>query len=438
MLKLKPFDLLLGGSALLLILGAVMVAPNGHVEDVAILPKFWTGMAVMGTGFVLSWGLPAVPVYWFWGVAIAARLLLFPMEPGDDVWRYLWEGHIQNLGFSPYQFAPNAPELEPYRTAWWGRINHSDVSAIYPPLTQLGFRAIAAISLQVSWFKGGFVLADLFVCGLLSQRFGPLRATLYAWNPVIIYSFAGGAHYDSWFLLPLVAAWLVVDREPSDRRPWDWLSSAVLVGLSVAVKWMSLPMLGFLMWRSLRRFQFLPTLGIGLIGILPMVLFALPFCQAGRCRLIPTGSVFVNYGRSAELIPYWVAKIWDESLQANWLYLPPLALFTIWLILRARSFRNFAEWYWLALLTLTPIVHLWYFAWMVPFAVPSQNWGVRFVSLSAFIYFVLPSRIPDWRLTESERLILWLPLLVGWLWTFWQESRTLPLPEQPPSSPLPP
>jgi hypothetical protein len=52
---------------------------------------------------------------------------------------------------------------------------------------------------------------------------------------------------------------------------------------------------------------------------------------------------------------------------------------------------------------------------MVPFAVPSQNWGVRLVSLSAFVYFVLPSRLPDWRLTLAERLVLWLPLVLGWL-----------------------
>jgi hypothetical protein len=37
------------------------------------------------------------------------------------------------------------------------------------------------------------------------------------------------------------------------------------------------------------------------------------------------------------------------------------------------------------------------------------------VSLSAFVYFVLPSRLPDWQLTTAERLLLWLPLLFGLL-----------------------
>jgi len=50
------------------------------------------------------------------------------------------------LGFSPYHLPPTAPELAPFRTDWWGQINHPDVTAIYPPITQLGFRAIASLA----------------------------------------------------------------------------------------------------------------------------------------------------------------------------------------------------------------------------------------------------------------------------------------------------
>jgi hypothetical protein len=31
------------------------------------------------------------------------------------------------------------------------------------------------------------------------------------------------------------------------------------------------------------------------------------------------------------------------------------------------------------------------------------------------VYFVLPSRLPDWQLSTTERLLLWLPLLLGLL-----------------------
>lgn len=421
-------------SGALLVAGAGLVVPYGNFLQIETVWRFWIGVSVMGIGFALSWRSPSIPSLWFWGVAIAARLLLLPMEPGDDVWRYIWEGHIQTLGFSPYQFAPNAPELVAYRTVWWSQINHADVPAIYPPMTQLGFRLLAtlssnnvsnSLSANLYLFKLAFTLADLLICWLLSRRFGFAQTALYAWNPMIIYTFAGGAHFESWFILPLVAAWLSVDAStppcPDSHVPFNqnftphWFWSALLVGISVAVKWVSLPMLGFLVWRSLRQFKFKQAAGVGLIGLLPMAIAALPFCHANSCPLIPTESAFVNYGRSAEFIPHIVAQIWPASLQDNWLYGLPLALFVGWLLLRGTSFGQFTELYWLGLLTLTPIVHFWYFTWTVPFGVSSQNLGVRLVSLSAFVYFVLPSRLPDWRLTEPERLLLWLPFVLGWL-----------------------
>ena len=431
MLNAKPFDLFLCFSAGLLVLGAVLLSPNGNVADVPTLHRFWVAAGVMGAGFVLSWRLRSLPAIWFWGVAITTRLLLLPMLPGIDVWRYLWEGYIQTLGFSPYHFPPNALELESYRTEWWSQIVFPEVSAIYPPITQLGFRLLAAIAPDLYLFKVAFVLADLLTCWLLCRRFGSVRSSLYAWNPMIIYSFAGGAHYDSWFILPLVAAWLIFDQDPSLRRSWDWAWSALLVGISVAVKWVSLPMLVFLVWRShrgskgesLQQLKFWQAICIAILGALPMILAALPFCQSSACPLIPTSAVFVSYGRSAEFIPHFVAKVWQNSLQTNSIYLLPLALFVLWLTLRATRFQQFAEWYWFGLLSLTPIIHFWYFTWIVPFTVPSQNWGIRLVSLSAFIYFVLPSRAPDWRLMEPERLLLWLPFILGWLWSVRQNSQ---------------
>jgi len=349
MLKLKSLDLMLSLSAALLVLGSMLMSPAGNVADVATLHTFWLSAGVMGVGFVLTWQLRLIPAIWFWSVAIATRLLLLPMLPGIDVWRYIWEGYIQTLGFSPYHFAPNAPELEPYRTEWWSQIVFPEVSAIYPPMTQLGFRFLATIAPNLYLFKMSFVLADLMICWLLSRRFGNGQAALYAWNPLIIYSFAGGVHYDSWFILPLVAAWFLIDPPPSSPTAHcplptaHLLKSALLLGISVAVKWMSLPMLGFLVWRSLRQFKLLPAICTGIIGLLPMVLAALPFCQTGTCPLIPMNSVFVSYGRSAELIPHFVAQIWQPSLQTNSIYLFPLALFVLWLTLRATRFQQFAE-----------------------------------------------------------------------------------------------
>lgn len=417
-------------SGLLVLLGAIAMAPHGDFAAQGVQPWFWLGAALMGVGFALTWRSLAIPVWLLWGVAIAARGTLLAMHPGDDIWRYLWEGWLQLNGISPYDFAPNAAELEALRTTWWGSINHPDVSAIYPPVTQLGFRLLAWIQPSVLLFKLGFVAADLAVCGLLVRWFGASRAAVYAWNPLVLYSFAGGGHYDSWFVLPVVMAWGMADR---GRGAVRWLGASLCLGFSIAVKWVSLPLLGFVGWRAWRERNIgfaLLTVGVGL---LPMAIAALPFCADGTCPLIPVSSTFVSHGRSAELFPYIAGWLWPITRESNWIYGLPLALATLVLIVTSRHFVAFAERFFLTLLILTPIVHAWYFAWLVPFAAVTRHWGIRLVSLSAFVYFVLPHRQfmgnYDWLLSGPERVLLWLPFVLGMAYTVgrrWYDRRTPP------------
>ncbi|MGK7937580.1 MAG: glycosyl transferase family 2 [Xenococcaceae cyanobacterium] len=410
-------------SGILLILGAIYLFPHGDFRQPEAVLQFWLGIGVMSGGFILSWLLRSVTVWCFWSIAILTRLFLLPMYPGDDVWRYLWEGYIQTLGFSPYDFAPNAVDLIPYRTEWWSLINHQGVSAIYPPITQLGFRSLALITPHLILFKIAFVIADLLVCWLLTRRFSYSQSILYAWNPLVIYSFAGGAHYDSWFILPLVAAWFLWEsREEKQKKPiFVWLGTAFLIGVATAVKWISLPILGFIVWRAWRKVSLILSFVVVIGGILPLFLTALPFCRLDSCPLIPTSSTFVSHGRSAELIPYLLSKVWQPAAQSNAIFALPLGIAVLFL-LRKTSFRAFSEGYFFSLLTLSPIIHAWYFTWIITFAVATQNWGVRLLSISAFIYFALPYRqalgINTWYLNDTERLWLWLPFIVGYLGTF--------------------
>ncbi|MDJ1184167.1 glycosyltransferase family 2 protein [Roseofilum casamattae] len=420
-LYLRRFDLqnlLLIFSSLLLILGAIATFPYGDFQQPGIVPQFWFGIAIMSVGFLLSWQLKSVSAMVFWFVAIASRALLFPMAPGDDIWRYLWEGYIQNLGFSPYAFAPDAIELIPYRTEWWPLMNHLHLPAIYPPLTQLGFRIIAAISVRVELFKLAFILPDLIICYLLARRFGYLKTVIYAWNPLIIYSFAGGAHYDSWFILPLVLGWLTWDKDKTNYL------SAFFVGMSVAVKLISLPILGFLVWEKLRSRSALSirlqtALKLLLIGLAPLALSYLFFISQGN--VFNSDHSFYVYGRSAGFMSTLLPELWSGFERGNTIYPLLLALNLLVLIPSARTFFQFSQPYFFLLLIFSPIIHAWYFTWAVPFAVARPNLGMQWVSLSSFIYFALKHRQAygetSWVLTESEWLWLWLPFIIGWMWS---------------------
>ncbi|MGF1493680.1 MAG: glycosyltransferase [Microcoleaceae cyanobacterium] len=421
---------LLWFSAALILVGCLWMQPHGDFLQLGTVEQFWIGSILMGIGFLLSGKVTGINGRWFWGVAVIARLILLFMYPGDDIWRYRWEGHIQNLGFSPYQLPPMAAELEPYRTSWWELINTTDTSAIYPPVAQFGFRILAAITPSVLLFKSAFVAADLAICVLLSHRFGYQKTLIYAWNPLVLYSFAGGGHYDSWFLLPLVAAWMF-----SSQKKWSWPS--VLIGLSIAIKWVSLPILGFWAWLQLPRFRV--AIAVGFLGLLPFVLSAAPFCNLENCYLIPVNSNFVTRGHSAELFPYLLRQVFPQVPDRNYIYAIPLVLVLLGLLtwdfwqhsisrfgLQLKSdlstrFLHLSQAYFTALLVLSPIVHAWYFTWLVPFAVATQNLGVRWVSVSAFIYFELQRDNAlenySWQLSPVERTILWSPFVLGTLWT---------------------
>ena len=413
-------------SLFLLIVGSIIAVPHGDFLNRSdTVSFFWIGIGLMSLGFVCSWRLNQISTTWFWLGAVVPRLLLLAMYPGDDIWRYLWEGHIQIAGFNPYLLAPNAEVLEPFRSSGfsgWELINHPDHAAIYPPIAQLGFRVLSFISsiteYPVLLFKLSFVAADLGICWLLSRRFGYLATLLYSWNPLVIYSFAGGGHYDSWFLLPVVVAWIGFEKE----QFVDW-RRAIAIGISIAVKWMSLPALLFLAWRKRQHIG----AGVALIltGSLPLLLSSVPFCAGSglslSCPILPLDSSFVSYGRSAALIPNFladspIASLWPNIAQTNLIYAVPLGGIILW-NLRVRSLSTFMERYFIGLLLLSPIIHAWYFTWLVPFAVESRQLGTRWVSLSAFVYFALPQGLAkgatEWSLTSAQYALLWLPFVLG-------------------------
>ncbi|MEL6439887.1 MAG: glycosyltransferase family 2 protein [Cyanobacteria bacterium J06621_8] len=402
-------------ATLCLFIGAVIMMPYGDFRQPVI--NFAYGLGLMELGFILAWRIKSLNCWWFWLVAIALRLIMLGMYPGSDIWRYIWEGQIQNLGFNPYNLAPNAPELVPYRSDWWSQINHKSVSAIYPPLSQVGFRLLAALSPTVIAFKLSFAIADLLTCWLLTKRFSYGQTLVYAWNPLILYSFAGGGHYDSWFILPLVAAWIWGLPATKNYQQSKYLLQGCLVGMSIAIKWISLPILGFVSWIAWRKASWKLAVCALLCGMLPFIFTALMFCDTSSCHLVPTGSRFVQQARIAEFFPYLLAKVWQGSTNTNSIFAPILMLSAIALLLTAPNLQQFALGWFASLYLVSPIIHVWYLTWIVPFAVGTNNWGVRLLSVSGCIYFVIPFNGYQRNLTDIETWLLWLPFIVGYGWS---------------------
>jgi hypothetical protein len=240
-----------------------------------------------------------------WAVALLLRVpaLLLPVGHSDDVYRYLWDGAVQQAGHSPYAGPPDSPEYADVRAArpeLPARINHRELPTVYPPVAQLLFRLPAALA-DGAWELGAVlrrwklvvVAADLLVLALLGglcRGAGRDRRWTMVWGaaPLPAVELAYNGHLESLGVLPLLlalrlwqrAGWGLPDVGERGRRRLRALGRAVLIGalggLAVLVK----PVAGVLLPAALR----LPRrtlLAMALGALLAMMLAGLPYGRRG-------------------------------------------------------------------------------------------------------------------------------------------------------------
>ena len=152
--------------------------------------------------------------------AAATRAVLVPQRPylSSDVYRYVWDGHVQAAGINPYRYVPADDELSSLRDKEiYPNINPEDKQwrSPYPPVAQAVFLAIARIApMSVTGFKAGMSLFDLMTVVLLMlvlARSGidPARAIIFAWHPLVIFEGAHSGHVEAVYVACLALALFV-------------------------------------------------------------------------------------------------------------------------------------------------------------------------------------------------------------------------------------
>ncbi|MGH7067477.1 MAG: glycosyltransferase 87 family protein [Acetobacteraceae bacterium] len=181
-------------------------------------------MALYGgaVAIVLRIALPPRTLFIILVAAVLMRglLLLSPPFLSTDLYRYVWDGMVQNEGINPYRFRPDAPALRFLRepTIYPGINRKSTARTIYLPFAEAVYALTARISPTLIGMKAAMTLFDLagIVALLLLLRKARLPATrilIYAWQPLPIWEFAGNGHVDAivvgsvaWALLFATAA----------------------------------------------------------------------------------------------------------------------------------------------------------------------------------------------------------------------------------------
>jgi type IV secretory pathway VirB2 component (pilin) len=138
----------------------------------------------------------------------------------DDLQRYRWEGNVQANGWNPYAIAPNDRRLADLRDSYYEIMPGREIPAIYPPATELVFRAAWLLFPGPTAFKTPFAAADVLVMLLLAwmlrnESDRTFRLAIYAWNPLVIVEFAGSGHNDVLALLGIVSGLALVGSRPT-------------------------------------------------------------------------------------------------------------------------------------------------------------------------------------------------------------------------------
>ncbi len=354
----------------------------------------------------------------FWSGALLLRLAMLGCEPGDDFWRYLWEGRIQLDGFNPYVLSPAAPELASLRDVAWAKINHPEAAAIYPPAAQLAFLGITRVMPNLLAFKLVFIAADLLTAALLIRLCaGGIRdAAWYAWNPAVVYAFSGGAHYDSLMLLPMTASLAILSLSAEEQAPPRWhaaLGSCALLGAAIAIKF--IPVLLIPAWaRALRD----KSAALALCAVIPTVC-SLPF--GGMSTVLSPLRDFANTARFNDTL-WWAieALTGPNPYQRNWPFILALGAAILWGFYRFKNdWPRCAVWSMGSALVLSPVLHPWYVTWILPLACWRRATPWSTFSLSAMGALLLWESTPLWNAWEPNLIthaIVLLPALTAWHW----------------------
>ena len=186
------------------------------VETIAV--AFAAGIVYLFALYLMEHAAEHPVLLWIvLAAALIFRLTLVPIYPtlSDDLFRYRWDGIIQQGGWNPHIVAPEDPRLAGFRDSWWPQVSNQEMPNIYPPLTELVLRATASFSHHPLAFKAPFLLAEGLLLVLLAtwiRRTGRRSFTLavYAWNPLVVVEFAGSGHNDPLAMLFSVAALLMI------------------------------------------------------------------------------------------------------------------------------------------------------------------------------------------------------------------------------------
>lgn len=368
-------------------------------------------------------------------LGLAMRLVLIASPPlantTDDYYRYLWDGWAVTRGLNPYQYSPSqalgaladngAPDARLVETALPAeevlrRINHPNLTTIYPPVAQAGFALAALIKpFSVYALRGLFLAFDLVTFALLTALLRRLRVNeglgfLYWWNPIVLKWMYAEAHMDV-LLFPFL---LLTTLAALSYRP---LLAGIGLALATGVKLWPIVLLPLLIWHlRTDRWRMVvvafTAVAFTLIVLSPVVL-AYPTAPEGLWTYARTWEnndsvyslvegAFSRMAAPQDARAY--ARLAVGALLIAWI---PVAIF--WQARKPHGLAHSALLIVAAVFLLSPTQFPWYYTWMLPLLVFWPAWPL-------LAYTVV---LPLYDLTPQYPWLVWVQHLPFWILLAW-------------------
>jgi len=351
-------------------------------------------------------------------VLFRAPLAMTPVEPDNDMIRYLWDGRVQSLGINPYLVHPADPELAWTHTPETRQMPSARQKTPYPPAAQLFFRLVVTAHDSARAMKLALVACDLMTIlvvwlWLRSIKRSEWLTLAYAWNPLVVVEVAYSGHIDALGALWIAAAayWLARRRTALATIAFVFaVATKILPVVLIPLLWRRISRRDAVMGVALLVLLYLPFSGgpqIALGGVTRVVehiRFNGPIFQAMRAMFNPiiAGATAVVLGLLAAAWCRW--KLGDTQ-PASWAW--PMAI---------------------ALLC-APVVYPWYLLYMTPFLVTAGTLPLTAWTISVIpVYRVWQTSRGDgkwvvpWEILALEFAVVFAVLAV----VAWRRWRPLP------------
>ncbi len=185
---------------------------GGAIVALAVAVRQGASPSTVASGVALCF-LPYLGVVWsagsldpktarFVGIvgasAFGAALIISPPVLSDDLHRYLWEGRLWLQGHNPYRHSPDDPTLIALRDLHWAAINNKPLASIYPPFSQLLFIVSAWLGGTAWAVKLIALAAHVSSAALVGKVCSDVRSAplLLGLNPLLLSESALNGHFD--------------------------------------------------------------------------------------------------------------------------------------------------------------------------------------------------------------------------------------------------